>query len=119
MIAIGNPSIRLADFGLRQGLAAEVKFTPLFDFVLIEPIPKGTTEGGLALPAGADPDPPKGKVVKVGPGRMTEEGAFIEPTVHPGDVVYLHFAYSKPISFTVGGKDYMIARCRDLIGLAT
>lgn len=97
----------------------EIPFTPLSDFVLIQPLPKGETAGGIALPDGAgDSDASRGKVLKVGPGRTTEEGAWIEPNVQPGDVAYLYFAYSAPIEIVLDGTKYVLARCRDLVGLA-
>jgi chaperonin GroES len=96
----------------------QIDFEPLADFLLIDPIPRGTTPGGLALPDGADPDPPKGKVVKVGPGRISEEGVRIEHGLKPGDTVYMCFAYSQPLQITFAGHEYAVVRARDVIAKA-
>jgi len=97
----------------------DVEFTPLDDFLLIEVIPRGETAGGIALPEGSCADEPtRGKVLKVGPGHTTEEGVVIPPNVQAGEVVYLFFAYHKPVEITLQGKKFLVARCRDLIGVA-
>jgi chaperonin GroES len=46
------------------------------------------TKSGLIISSGLDEGSPKGTVVAVGPGRVTENGVTIEPTVSVGDVVY-------------------------------
>lgn len=92
-------------------------FEPLSDFILVKPIPRGQTQGGIALPDTTDlEEPGEGEVIKVGPGRVTEEGIVIEPCVQVGDRVYLFFAYNKPISIKFSGVDYAIVRARDVIG---
>jgi chaperonin GroES len=98
-------------------LGVTIPFRPLSDFVLVKPIPPGETAGGIAIPDGAVVDPPKGTVVKVGPGRVTEEGVENPMPVKVGDKVYLHFAYSQPIEIAFGGEAYLITRGRDIIGV--
>lgn len=97
-------------------IVEDVKFCPKADFVLIEPIPRGETAGGIALPeqAGAD-EPLKGRVVRVGAGRISDYGVTIDPELTEGEVVYLFFAYAKPIDIVLGRKKYIVARARDVI----
>ena len=66
----------------------EIKFEPLFDYVLLEPIAAGETPGGIALPEGSDMGLPKGRVIKVGPGKMCEyDGKHMPMYLQPGDIV--------------------------------
>ncbi len=91
-------------------------FKPVSDFLLIEPLPRATTNGGIALPDGSDPDPQRGKVVAAGPGRFSEEAKWIENPFKGGEIVWLFFVYQKPIEVTLGRKNYMVVRARDVIG---
>jgi co-chaperonin GroES (HSP10) len=102
-----------------------VNFKPLADFVLIEPIPKNMTPGGLALPDDAKTGPTLGRVIKVGPGRVTETGFNIPVDVQEGNVVYLAFAYQEPMQIDLPDVDlarertekkYLLCRSRDLMG---
>lgn len=95
----------------------EIQCNPMADFVLIDPIPAGLTEGGLALPEGADMGPRLGKVVKVGPGRVSENGNLIPTGVEVGNTVYMMFAYQQPIEVVIQGKTFLIVRARDIVAL--
>lgn len=99
-------------------IGGELNFQPMQDFVLIEPIRPTETAGGIALPEDAETgEPLKGRVVRKGPGKTTEYGAFVPVEgVEVGDVFYLTFAYAQPMPISLGGKKYMICRCRDLVG---
>lgn len=99
-------------------MSRDVNFQPQADYILFDPIPQNMTEGGIALPEGANPDPPKARIVKAGPGRYSEEGVLMPMNVAEGDVVYMMFAYQQPAKITLGGKEYGIARARDVIGKA-
>ena len=95
-------------------------FEPFHDFVLIEKIPQDETPGGLALPEGVDPDgAAKARIVAVGPGRVLESGAKVEPSVAVGDIVYSVVAYAQPLPLVLGGKDYFLVRDRDLVAQLT
>lgn len=97
----------------------QIRFQPTGDFILVEPIRRKQTFGGLALPDGAEIEPPRGKVVKAGPGRVSEEGKLLPMSVGVGDEVYMHFVYQQPMSMTFFGKEYVLVRARDVVGLAT
>lgn len=96
---------------------SKINFEPVSDTLLIEPIRKNETTGGLALPAGAEIGPPRGRVVKAGPGRTTDFGAEIPMPVTEGDVVVLALI-NPPGEMEFGGKKYLIVRARDVLAKA-
>ncbi|MBM3153721.1 MAG: co-chaperone GroES [Chloroflexi bacterium] len=64
------------------------KLQPLGDRVVVKPIPKEeVTKGGIVLPDTAKEKPQEGKVLAVGPGKLTEDGKRIAMDVKVGDVV--------------------------------
>ncbi|MBM3148927.1 MAG: co-chaperone GroES [Chloroflexi bacterium] len=64
------------------------KLQPLGDRVVVKPIPKeDVTKGGIVLPDTAKEKPQEGKVLAVGPGKMTDDGKRIAMDVKVGDVV--------------------------------
>jgi len=65
-----------------------VKLQPLGDRVVVKPIPKeDVTKGGILLPDTAKEKPQEGKVIAVGPGRLTDDGTRLAMDVKKGDVV--------------------------------
>ncbi|MBM3118275.1 MAG: co-chaperone GroES [Chloroflexi bacterium] len=65
-----------------------VKLEPLGDRVVVKPMPKEeVTKGGIVLPDTAKEKPQEGKVIAVGPGRMTDDGKRLAMDVKVGDVV--------------------------------
>ncbi len=65
-----------------------VKLQPLGDRVVVKPIPReDVTKGGILLPDTAKEKPQEGKVIAVGPGRLTDDGKRIVMDVKKGDVV--------------------------------
>ncbi len=64
------------------------KLQPLGDRVVVRPIPKEeVTKGGIVLPDTVKEKPQEGKVIAVGPGRLTDEGKRIVMDVKVGDTV--------------------------------
>ena len=64
------------------------KLQPLGDRVVVKPIPKEeVTKGGIVLPDTAKEKPQEGKVIAVGPGRLTDDGKRIVMDVKEGDIV--------------------------------
>jgi len=64
------------------------KLAPLGDRVVVKPSPKeDVTKSGIVIPDTAKEKPQEGKVIAVGPGRMTEDGKRIAMDVKVGDVV--------------------------------
>ncbi len=65
-----------------------VKLQPLADRVIVKPIEKEeVTKGGIVLPDTAREKPQEGKVLAVGPGRLSEDGKRLAMDVAVGDVV--------------------------------
>jgi chaperonin GroES len=64
------------------------KLEPLGDRVVVKPMPKEeVTKGGIVIPDTAKEKPQEGKIIAVGPGRMTEDGKRIAMDVKVGDIV--------------------------------
>lgn len=91
---------------------------PLGERVLIE-VEKdkgGKTKGGIYLPETVDKErPEQGKVIAVGPGKLSDEGKRIPPSVKKGDVVL--FTKYGPNEIKVDGKEYLIAREEDILAI--
>ncbi|MCX6008780.1 MAG: co-chaperone GroES [Chloroflexi bacterium] len=65
-----------------------VKLEPLGDRVVVKPMPKEeVTKGGIVIPDTAKEKPQEGKVIAVGPGRMTDDGKRLAMDVKVGDIV--------------------------------
>ena len=66
-----------------------VKLAPLADRLVVKPIEKEeVTKGGIFLPDTAKEKPQEGKVLAVGPGRLSEDGKVRIPMdVKVGDTV--------------------------------
>jgi chaperonin GroES len=70
------------------GVKMAVKLEPLGDRVVVKPSPKEeVTKSGIVIPDTAKEKPQEGKVIAVGPGRMTEDGKRIAMDVKVGDIV--------------------------------
>ncbi len=64
------------------------KLQPLADRIVVKPIPKEEiTKGGIVLPDTAQEKPQEGKVIAVGPGKLTDDGTRIAMDVKVGDTV--------------------------------
>ncbi len=65
-----------------------VKLEPLADQLVVKPIEQEeVTKGGIFLPDTAKEKPQEGKVLAVGPGRLSEDGKRIAMDVKVGDIV--------------------------------
>lgn len=88
-----------------------VNFKPLADRVLVEPVAAETkTASGIIIPDTAKEKPQEGTVVAVGEGKKDEP-----LTVKVGDRV-LYGKYSGT-ELKLEGKDYLIVRENDLLGI--
>ncbi|WP_052910808.1 co-chaperone GroES [Riemerella anatipestifer] len=88
-----------------------VNFKPLLDRVLVEPAAAETkTASGIIIPDTAKEKPQEGVVVAVGAGKKDEP-----MTVKVGDKV-LYGKYSGT-ELKLDGKDYLIVREGDLLGI--
>ncbi len=92
------------------------KIAPLADRVVVKPLEE-TEEmrGGLYIPDTAKEKPQQGKVVAVGPGKLSEQGERLEPDVSAGDKI-LYGKYSGT-EVTVDGEEYLILRESDILAI--
>ncbi len=90
---------------------------PLSDHVLVEPVSaEEKTKAGIFLPQSADKErPEQGKVVAVGPGKISKSGARIQMEVKVGDLVI--FTKYGPNEIKVDGKEYLIAKQEDILAI--
>jgi len=63
------------------------KIRPLGDRVVVQAMTQEKSKSGIIIPDTAKERPQQGKVVAVGPGRLSESGDRLEPEVKEGDVV--------------------------------
>jgi chaperonin GroES len=91
-----------------------VKIEPLGDRVVIKPTPQEeVSKGGIVLPDTAKEKPQEGKIIAVGPGRLTEEGNRIAMDVKKGDkVLYSKYAGTE---FKLDGEELIIMREGDIL----
>jgi chaperonin GroES len=93
-----------------------INLSPLADRVIVKPMEaEEKTAGGIILPDSAKEKPIEGKVVAVGPGRVTDEGKTIEMSVKVDNKV-LYGKYGGT-EVTVGGEDYLIMRESDIFAI--
>ena len=73
------------------------KLQPLADRLVVKPAAKEEkTKSGIILPDTVKEKPQEGKVIAVGPGRMTDEGKRIAMDVKVGDrVIYSKYGGSE------------------------
>jgi chaperonin GroES len=90
------------------------KIEPLGDRVVIKPTPKEeVSKGGIVLPDTAKEKPQEGKIIAVGPGRLTEDGKRIAMDVKKGDkVIYSKYAGTE---FKLDGEEVIIMREGDIL----
>ena len=91
-----------------------VKLQPLGDRVVVKPIEREeVTKGGIVLPDTVKEKPQEGKVLAVGPGRLSDDGKRIAMDVTVGDVV-LYVKYGGA-EVKIDGEELMILRESDIL----
>jgi len=90
------------------------KIEPLGDRVVIKPTPKEeVSKGGIVLPDTAQEKPQEGKIIAVGPGRLSEDGTRIAMEVKKGDkVIYSKYAGTE---FKIDDEELVIMREGDIL----
>lgn len=87
---------------------------PLGDRVVVKPLEaEKVTKGGIVLPDSAKEKPQEGKVVAVGPGRVTDDGKQIPVDLKEGDVVL--YAKYGGTEISIDGEQYMVLNERDIL----
>src|SRR5579883_3307024 len=91
-----------------------IKVRPLDDRVVVEPLEaEEKTAGGILLPDTAKQKPQRGRVLAVGPGKLTDKGERVTLAVAVGDeVIYGRYSGN---DIEVNGKDLKIMREGDLL----
>ena len=93
-----------------------VNVKPLADRVVVLPLEdEEQMRGGLYIPDTAKEKPQSGKIVAVGPGKLSDEGVRIDPDVEVGQTV-LYGKYSGT-EVTVEGDEYLILRESDILAI--
>lgn len=89
---------------------------PLADRVVVEPIEE-TEEmrGGLYIPDTAKEKPQQGRIIAVGPGKLSEDGDRMPMEVEEGDRV-LYGKYSGT-EVTVDGRELLIVKETDVLAI--
>ena len=96
----------------------EIKFKPLSNRVVIEPIDDNEqmSAGGIYIPDTAKEKPQEGKVVAVGSGARTEDGKITPMDVKVGDIVL--FGKWSGTEVKIDGKEYSIMKESDIMGIS-
>jgi len=95
-----------------------MKIEPLGDKILVRRLQAADkTSGGLYLPDTAKDKPTEGRVLSVGPGRLTKTGIRIAPQVADGDrVVFSAWAGTE---ITVDSNEVIILSENDIMAIVS
>ena len=90
------------------------KLQPLADRVLVKPMEKEEkTKSGIYLPDTAKEKPQEGKVLAVGPGKMSDDGKRIPLDLKVGDtVIYAKYGGAE---IKIDDEDLIILRESDIL----
>ena len=91
------------------------KIRPLGDRVIVEAMSQETSKSGIIIPDTAKEKPQQGKVVAVGPGRLSESGDRLAREVNDGDVVL--FGKYSGTEIEVDGDELLILRESDILAV--
>jgi chaperonin GroES len=96
-----------------------LRLRPVHDLVIIKRTDKvKRTAGGLHIPDSVEDNPEEtihGEVLAVGPGRLTDHGNMIVPTVKAGDVVVL--CRSAGHIVPLDGEQYLVAEAGEILAV--
>tara|TARA_B100001029_G_scaffold156287_1_gene141608 strand:- start:216 stop:515 length:300 start_codon:yes stop_codon:yes gene_type:complete len=93
---------------------AKFNYEPLQDRIIVEAeSAEQTTKSGIVLPDTAQEKPQTGTVLKVGPGRVTDDGKTVPVNVKAGDTVI----YSKygGTELKIEGVEYLVIKESDIL----
>ena len=94
------------------------KLQPLADRLVVKPIEReDVTKGGILLPDTAKEKPQEGKVIAVGPGRLSEDGKRIAMEVKVGDTVV--YAKYGGVEIRIDDEELIILRESDILAKKT
>ena len=89
---------------------------PLGDKILVKRLEaQEVTKGGIVLPDSAKEKPKEGKVVAVGPGKITDDGARGEMQLKKGDrILFTSYAGTE---IKVDGEEFLIMSEDDVLAV--
>ena len=91
-----------------------IKLEPLADRLVVKPIEKEeVTKGGIVIPDTVKEKPQEGKVLAVGPGRLSEDGKRIAMDVKVGNIVV--YAKYGGTEIKIDDEELMILRESDIL----
>ncbi len=94
---------------------AQVTFKPVGNRIVVEPLEDEAemSSGGIYIPDTAKERPQSGRVVAVGPGKLTDDGKRLPMEVSVGDIV----VYSKygGTEYKEGDTEYLVLRDDDVL----
>ena len=95
-----------------------MKVKPLNDRVLVKRIEEvQVTKGGIVIPDTAKEKPIEGKVIAVGPGKMSDAGSRMALQLKEGDRVL--FGKYAGTEIKMEGEEYLMMREEDILGIIT
>jgi chaperonin GroES len=93
-----------------------MKIRPLQDRIIVKRVEEEEkTKGGIIIPDTAKEKPQEGKVIAVGPGKVTEDGKLQPMSVKKGDRVL--FSKYSGTEITIEGEEHLIIREDDVLGV--
>jgi chaperonin GroES len=97
-----------------DGKGEGVNLQPLYDRVVVEVAETDqTTAGGIIIPDNVRETPQRARVVAVGPGPRTPDGAYVPMGIEVGDEIL--FGKYAGTEYKLGGQDYLILRENDVL----
>lgn len=93
------------------------QLTPLHDYILVEPVKQEErTKGGIVIPETAREERAiKGRVIAIGPGKKTEKGDVIPPSVKEGQTII--FKKYAPDEVKIDDQEYYFIRDDDILAI--
>ena len=93
-----------------------MKIKPLRDRVIVRRLDEEEkTKGGIIIPDTAKEKPLEGEIIAVGSGKILNDGSSVALEVKEGDRVL--FGKYAGTEVTVDGKDYLMMREEDILGV--
>ncbi|MBK9293473.1 MAG: co-chaperone GroES [Oligoflexia bacterium] len=94
----------------------DVNVKPLHDRILVARLAEEEkTAGGLFIPDNAKEKPQQATVVATGKGRVTDDGKVFPLEVKKGDKIL--FSKYSGTELKIGGKEYLMIREEDVLGI--
>jgi chaperonin GroES len=89
---------------------------PMNDRILVKPLnPETVTKSGIVIPDSAQEKPSKGTVVRVGTGRILDDGTVVALTVQENDTVLYTKLSGVPVKFEE--EDFIVLKEDEILGI--